>query len=115
MRSTREHKRNEMPSLEETIRDIVARGELTHFSLTPSQGGRMWRASFTPASTFGNTISEDADPIKALMMAFTTTKMKRRPPSDRDLAAMEATATGKIEQETVEVEPVAEADDPMFG
>jgi hypothetical protein len=65
-------------NLEETIRDLAARGELSHISLSPSQNGKLWRASFTMCSKFGVSFGEDEDPIKALMLACTTAKMAPR-------------------------------------
>lgn len=66
--------------LEETIRDLAKRGELTHISLTPSQNGKKWRALFAPASVFGNSFAEDADPVKAIMLACDTAKIRKRKP-----------------------------------
>lgn len=92
-----------MTTLDETIRGLVARGDLTHLSLTPSQNGKLWRASFSPSSVFGSSFAEDADPIAALIRAMTTMKLKSRAPSDRELAAREARAPAVIEQAMVEV------------
>lgn len=88
-----------MPSLEETIREIAARGDMSHISLVPSQKGNLWRASFTPCSVFGISFAEDADPVKALQLAMTSTKLKSRRVfvKDQDLV-------GTIHQDTVEVE-----------
>ena len=66
-----------MPSLEDTLRDIAARGELSHLSLAPSQGGKMWRASFAMCSHFGVSFAEDADPAPAIILALTSAKLKR--------------------------------------
>lgn len=65
------------PSLEDTIRDLAKRGEISHISLVPSQGGRMWRASFAMCSMWGVSHAEDADPVRAIMVALTTAKMKK--------------------------------------
>ncbi len=67
-------------NLEETIRDLAKRGELTHISLTPSQGGKKWRALFAPASTFGNSFAEDVDPVKAIQLACTSAKIRKHKP-----------------------------------
>lgn len=67
-------------SLEALIRDRAARGDISHISLTPSQDGKLWRASYAPCSVFGVTHSEDKDPIKAIILALSTTKIKSRAP-----------------------------------
>jgi hypothetical protein len=51
--------------LEDLIRQMAAKGELTHLSLIPAAGGQ-WSASFTPASVFGSNQFTAADPIAAL-------------------------------------------------
>jgi hypothetical protein len=65
------------PTLEDTIRDLAKRGEISHISLTPSQNGKLWRGSFTMCSHFGVSFAEDADPVQALMLAFTSAKLKK--------------------------------------
>lgn len=64
--------------LEDKIRELIGRGEMTHFSLAPTPDGKRWKAAYSPSSVFGNSIAEDADPIKALMSAFDGIKLKRR-------------------------------------
>lgn len=64
------------PNLEDVIRDLAKRGELNHISLTPSRNGKMWRASFAMCSGFGISFAEDPDPVKAIIVACTTAKMK---------------------------------------
>jgi hypothetical protein len=64
-------------TLEDTLRDIVARGELSHLSLAPSQGGKMWRASFAMCSHFGVSFAEDKDPVQAIIVALTSAKLKK--------------------------------------
>lgn len=73
-----------MSDLETTLHDLAARGDITHLSLVPSQDGKLWRACYAPASVFGHTFAEDKDPVKAIMMAFKTTKLKSRAPRMRD-------------------------------
>lgn len=85
------------PTLEETIRNLVARGDLSHVSLAMNSSHTKWRASFTPCSTFGTTFSENEDPVKALMLAITTTKLKTRNPRVKPIA-----------QETVTMDETAE-------
>lgn len=65
------------PSLEDTIRDLAKRGEISHISIVPSQNGKMWRASFAMCTMFGVSHAEDADPVRAIMLALTTAKMKK--------------------------------------
>lgn len=93
------------PDLSEVIRDLAKRGELTHLSLTPSQGGKKWRASFAMSSKFGISFGEDEDPVKAMVLACTTAKMKPRPAIRH--------ADPMIEQPVVEVDPAGIADDLM--
>jgi hypothetical protein len=66
-----------MANLEDTLRDIASRGELSHLSLAASQGGKMWRASFAMCSHFGVTFAEDKDPAQAIMLALTTAKLRK--------------------------------------
>lgn len=76
-----------MSDLEDLIRDVAARGELTHLSLAPrkiEQGENKfvngWGATFAPASVMGNTFGESTDPVEALKSAITDAKLRRRPP-----------------------------------
>lgn len=66
------------PSLEDVLRDLAQRGELSHISLTPSHAGKKtrWRASFAMCSKFGISYAEDDDPAKAIILACTTAKMR---------------------------------------
>ncbi len=66
-----------MPTLEDTIRDLAKRGEISHISLVPSQGGKTWRATFAMCRHFGVSFAEDADPVKAVLLALTTAKLKK--------------------------------------
>lgn len=75
-------------NLEEVLRDLAARGEISHVSLTPSpdkivDGKQVWRASFAMCSKFGVSFAEDTDPVKAIQIALTTAPLKRRAPSAR--------------------------------
>lgn len=66
-----------MQNLEEVIRDLAARGELTHLSLTPR--GKGFSASFGAASPAGGYgFGEAADPVDAILNAIETVKLKRR-------------------------------------
>ena len=64
-------------SLEDTLRDLAARGEISHISLVPSQSGKMWRGSFAMCSHFGVSFAEDKDPVQALMLVLTSAKLKK--------------------------------------
>lgn len=79
------------PNLEDTIRSLASRGEISHISLVPSQDGKKWRGSFAMCSKFGISFAEDADPIKALSLACTTAKMRSRP-AERRPASIELEA-----------------------
>jgi hypothetical protein len=72
-----------MNTLEEVLRDLAKRGEISHISLTPSQDGKLWRASFTMCSKFGASFAEDADPARAIILACTTAKLKPRTPAKK--------------------------------
>lgn len=66
-----------MANLEDTLRDLAKRGEISHISLVPSQNGKAWRGSFAMCSHFGVSFAEDADPVKAVLLACTTAKLKK--------------------------------------
>lgn len=103
------------PTLEETIRDLAARGEISNLSLAMNSTHTKWRAAFAPCSVFGSSFAEDEDPIKALLLAMTSAGLRKpRSGSARALAAEEARATGKIEQETVVVAEVDEGIDALM-
>jgi len=88
--------------LEETIRNLAARGEISNLSLSMNATGTKWRACFAPCSVFGLSYAEDADPCKAIHLAMTTMKLKTRTRvKDQDIVST-------IPQETVEVEPYVE-------
>lgn len=68
-------------TLEELIRDMAQRGELTHLSLSPVHDGKKhtWAASFCAASPIGGyTFILDDDPAEALCRAITETKLRKR-------------------------------------
>jgi hypothetical protein len=94
------------PTLEETIRALAAKGEISDLGLSMNSTGTKWRASFVPCSQHGVSYAEDADPVKALILALSTIKVRRRalPTTDRELAADEAKATAKIDQTTVDAD-----------
>jgi hypothetical protein len=70
-------------TLEELIRDMAQRGELTHLSLSPV--GKEWAASFCAASPIGGyTFILDADPATALVRAIQETKLRKRRPENKE-------------------------------
>lgn len=52
-------------NLEEHIRRLAAKGELTHLSVIPSAGG--WSATYAAATSFGRTHAQHTDPVEALL------------------------------------------------
>jgi hypothetical protein len=78
-------------TVDDVLRDLAKRGEISHISLVPSQNGKLWRASFAMCSKFGVSFAEDADPAKAIILACTSAKMKPRPAEKRH-ASLEAAA-----------------------
>ena len=67
--------------LEDLLRDLAARGELTHLSIVAvagkGPGGVVYSGSFTPAAQFGHGFSRDADPVKAIFEAVRDKSLKR--------------------------------------
>lgn len=96
------------PTLEDAIRNLAQRGEISHISLTPSQNGKKWRGSYSMCSKFGTSFSEDEDPCKALLLCLTTGSVKARAPTKRDTDAAEARGPAVIPQETVEADDSVE-------
>lgn len=66
-------------TLDDLIRSMAARGELSHLSLALKLDGSGWRASFSPASNWTVSIAEHRDPATALQMAIEDAKVKRAP------------------------------------
>lgn len=66
-------------SLEDMIRAACANGEMTHLSVCPRAGkgpnNITWHASFSPASKWGAGFGEDIDPVKAMKLAMTDTRL----------------------------------------
>lgn len=79
-----------MSDLESKIRELAARGDITHISLTPLIGGN-WSAVYAPASVYSVASVIDADPIKALTRALNEPKLKSRRPKDADPELLAAT------------------------
>jgi hypothetical protein len=91
-------------TLEDTIRTLAAKGEISDLGLSMNSTGTKWRASFVPCSKFGISYAEDADPVKALSLALSTIPIRRGPlpTTDRERAADDAKATAKIDQTTID-------------
>ncbi len=82
-------------NLEDLIRGLAARGELSHISLVgPTDVKRKkFRAAFAMSSKFGVSFAEHEDPVEAIRIACTTAKMKpQRQPSHRETITVEPTA-----------------------
>lgn len=58
--------------LEQTLRDLAERGELTYLSVVPiaGKGGIVYSARYTPATGFGHGDGSDADPVGAMLKAI---------------------------------------------
>lgn len=80
-------------TLEELIRDMAQRGELTHLSLSPYE--KQWAVSFCAASPIGGyTFILDMDPVEALCRAISETKLrKQRRQKDAELGVQGARNT----------------------
>lgn len=66
-------------NLEDMIRAASANGEMTHLSVVPKAGkgpGNItWTASYSPASKWGSGFADDVDPVRALKLAMTDTRL----------------------------------------
>ncbi len=67
-----------MSNLEDLIRELAKRGELSNISISRNGSNTSWRASFTPCSAFGVSYAEDKDPVKAIMVACDAAKIRKR-------------------------------------
>lgn len=63
-------------SIEDKIRDLATRGEITHLSLVPR--GKGWECSYAPAGVPGISYAHDDDPVHAIEQALDGIKLKRR-------------------------------------
>lgn len=74
-----------LDTLEDLIRDLARRGEMTHLSLTPrkiERNGKSvsgWACVLSPASVSGNFFGEDLDPVDAIKNTIRDAKLRRRP------------------------------------
>lgn len=66
-----------MSNLEDAIHDLAKRGEITHLSLHWNISAKMWDASFSPASSMGNSYAQSKDPVAAILEAFEGIKLRR--------------------------------------
>jgi hypothetical protein len=68
-------------TLEKILRDLVARGELTHLSVVPvagkGPGGIVYCASLAPATKWGHVYGTDADPVEAILKAYAALKLPK--------------------------------------
>lgn len=87
-----------MSTLEEAIHDLARRGEITHLSLHAKHGPgpTVWAASFSPASSMGNSYAESKDPVTALLEAFEGIKLRRRAPAKVDKPSDPHLATPEV-------------------
>lgn len=68
-------------TLEEKLREIALRSELTHISITPAVGEKgKFEAKFCPASSVGYCVCVHADPVTALMGALEKIRLFSRKP-----------------------------------
>ena len=67
-------------TLDQTIRDLAARGEISDISLSMNATHTKWRACFVPCSVFGQSFAEDEDPVKALLLALSSAKLASKKP-----------------------------------
>jgi hypothetical protein len=67
-------------SLEDMIRDLALRGELSHLSIAPRGNG--WSVSFCPTSKFGVFFGEHKDPVEAIKAALEAPRLRRRKSSE---------------------------------
>lgn len=101
-----------MQNLEDMLRDVVKAGELSHLSLVPSQNGKSFRTSYAMCSKFGITFAEDPDPVKSIMLAISTAKIKK-PPAPRRPATVDVVAERIADEPAADHTGVALADDPL--
>lgn len=66
-------------ALDEAIRELAQRGELTHLSLIPRQRDNFkgWACSLAPAGSQGNAYAEDPDPVNAILEAASQIRSRR--------------------------------------
>jgi hypothetical protein len=60
-------------SLEDRIRELARKGELTYLSVIPHAGRNgeiIFSATYSPAKKWGHSYGEDADPVLALEKAM---------------------------------------------
>jgi hypothetical protein len=72
-------------TIDEAIRDVLARGEFCDLSVHASGG--VFRATFAPASRQGLSHAEAADPIEAMLKAIKGVKLARLKPNATKAAA----------------------------
>ena len=75
-------------TLEDMIRQLAERGELTHLSLAARDG--VFYANYAPASTSGYARTSDADPVEALKSALKEAPVRFKTPRHRDTPEVDA-------------------------
>jgi hypothetical protein len=75
-------------SLEDILRGLAKRGELSYLSIIPR--GDEFSASYSPASNWGHGHGQDTDPVKAILDAirFASPVRKRKPDVDPEVAEL---------------------------
>jgi hypothetical protein len=99
-------------TLDERLRDIAARGELTYLSLIPVAGkgtdGVVWSASYSPASAWGHGMARHADPVEALMLAIDEKlppeRRRKTPMASEEVPAGDTTAVVGVPDEEPETD-----------
>jgi hypothetical protein len=66
-------------TLEETLRNLAANGELSYVSLAPCASG--FGAVYSPASQWGNFHARHADPVQAILDAVAAAPKKFSKPA----------------------------------
>lgn len=101
-------------TLEEKIRGLAAKGELTHISIAAKDG--MFYANYAPASASGYAQGVDADPVTALEAALAASPIKPkrvRKPAESEpepAAADDANITAAVTHEAVAAAAENDAD-----
>jgi hypothetical protein len=77
-------------TLDNKLRELAARGELTYLSICPRAGG--FAAVYSPASKWGHGSGSDSDPVEACIKAIDAVKLPKLrskaalPPVEEDWA-----------------------------
>lgn len=99
-----------MKTLEDLIRDAVARGDFTHLSLASRWDDKGFNASFAPAKGFGCHFTTDKDPVEALRTALSQVRARKSAPDKVQKPNAEPT-----DAELQQRDDAAKRDDMDFG